>query len=75
VLPWSFESRPWFNGLPGTERRLLDIEHLQYQMISNPEAGVTPTIGDVHDSHVYDAQAARRWAAVEAELLDSYPVR
>lgn len=53
--------------------RLLSIEHLQYQTISNPAPGVTPTIGAVHDAHVYDAAAARRWVAVETALLDTYP--
>jgi hypothetical protein len=54
--------------------RLLSIEHLQYQTISNSAPGVTPTIEAVHDAHVYDEAAARRWVAVETELLDSYPI-
>jgi hypothetical protein len=53
--------------------KLLSIEHLQYQTISNPAPGVTATIEAVHDQHVYDAEAARRWVGVESELLDSYP--
>jgi hypothetical protein len=53
--------------------RLLAIENLQYQSISNPAPGVTPTIEETHDQHVYDISAARRWVAVEAAMLDTYP--
>lgn len=54
--------------------RLLEIECLQYQVVSNPGAGMVPFIGTAHDSHVYNLDEALMWLDVEAQFLESYAV-
>jgi len=51
---------------------MLKIDCLQYQIVSNPAAGIEPVISDVHDSHVYNPQQAARWLEIEAQFFETF---